>query len=200
MILVQRLLYLMVVVLSVTCVVAGEAQQQEPEVAEVTRGDSDLAGGAGAIRGGVDDTCKTEPPTSDCPRIPSEPVVPRAECVGSPEKKGCTTTTLKPKDTCPDDSEPSCLPKTTQEMGSGEDHRNTDSEPPAPTGPGVPADAGDSVSNEAHEGNADAGADVDHGEKKLPETQPGKVPEAADESPAVSVSEEGTGNGEQSTT
>ncbi|ORC84005.1 uncharacterized protein TM35_000511060, partial [Trypanosoma theileri] len=180
MVLVRRLLYLLLLLLSVACVVAGESPQQKGELTEVSQGNSHPSVGAGVIPGDGD-ACKTEPTGSECPRISSEPEVPPAECADSLEKEGCKPTDLNTKGSCPDDSKPSCTPKAMQEVGpaEAEEHRvNTNSELSAPIGPAVPARAGDSVSNEAHEGRAEARHGGDPGEKKLPETQPGKETEA----------------------
>ncbi|ORC84066.1 uncharacterized protein TM35_000501200 [Trypanosoma theileri] len=209
MILLRRLLYIMVVVLSVACVVAGEAQQTG-ELAELARGDSHPSLGAGVIPGDDGAGCKTESTGSECSRIGSKGAVPRAECMESPDKGGCTRTYLKTKGNCGDGGKPPCPPEAPQEVGSGEEEndRHTDSEHSAPIASVVPADAGDSVSNGAHEDKPEAGPDGAQGEQSPQNSQPGKetdalsspAPAPADESPAVPESGPGRESGDKSST
>ncbi|ORC84218.1 uncharacterized protein TM35_000471130 [Trypanosoma theileri] len=201
----------MVVLLSVACVVAGEAEQEPGDVAELSQMNSHPSVGAGGIPAGDGDACKTEPTGSECPRISSEPEVPPAECVGSTEKNGCKPVDLNTKGSCPDDSKPSCPPKAMQEVGpaEAEEHRvNTNSEHSASIGPGVPAEAGDSDSNVAREDSAEARPAGTPGEQpqgpqagKETEAFPSPAaPEPVDKSPAVPVSKPETESGDKSST
>ncbi|ORC81501.1 uncharacterized protein TM35_001151080 [Trypanosoma theileri] len=213
MILVRRLLYLMVVLLSVTCVVAGEAQQ-EAELAEVSQMNSHTAGDAGVVPAGVDDACKAESPTtSDCSSSRSETALPRGECADSSQTDGCHPTELKTEGSCPDDSKRPCAPKALQEVLSSDTAEHggrPEHEHQVPNGPVGPAGGKGSNSDEPNKDKADGRPDGAPGEQNLHHSQAGKVPEPvaspaaaaapAAGNPAVPVSEEGTGNSEQSTT
>ncbi|ORC83952.1 uncharacterized protein TM35_000531360 [Trypanosoma theileri] len=198
----------MVGVLSVACVVAGEAQQ-EAELAEVSQMNSHTAGDAGVVPAGDsddDDTCKAESTGPECSRIPSEPAVPRGECVGSTEKKGCTTITLKPKESCGKDTE-TCVSKETQVADSdkaNENHLKPEQEHKDPNDAIGSANPRGSNSNLAREDRAEARPAGAHGEQNLRDAKPGKLPHAAASpaagSPAVPVSGPGMESGDKSST
>ncbi|ORC81147.1 uncharacterized protein TM35_001281030, partial [Trypanosoma theileri] len=168
MILVRRPLYLMVVLLSVAFVVAGEAQQEPAELAE----------GAGVIPGV--DGCKTQSTGPECPRVGSNPAIPLVECAESPQKEDCTPTTLTPTGNCDENSTTHCTPKATQELGSvkaGEDERNREHEHHAANGTIDPSSPRGSVSTLSNKDRAETGPDGTLGEQPPRDSQPGKETE-----------------------
>ncbi|ORC84051.1 uncharacterized protein TM35_000501050, partial [Trypanosoma theileri] len=204
---VRRVFYLLVLVLSVHClfVVAGElAARPSPSGQQPLQVPSDDRANCPQDNN-VDTLCTT-----------SGRVLPDAshdDCEKPLGGTGCITTTLNTESNCNDESSgTSCPPKVLQEEGSvqTEDHnRHTDSEHKDPQGAIRPAGARDSDSNVLGKDKADAGPTGAQGKQNPRDTQAGNVLEAVHspaapapdaESPAVTVSEQGTGRAEIRTT